>query len=292
MTCTEKNAKYGWLLFILAEILPTTILFIILAVFNISLTTGVANPFIFFSQMITTSFGLYATSAQPGKTFTKYYTIPYGIWNLNFLDAFLPSYCLYPHMKVATLISLDYIVAIYPLLLLITVCFVIWLFHRGCQPIFWLCRPLQSCYARHRNWWDLKRSVTDSFAAFLLLSYTKFLTISGRLLSPQSLYDHNSTIVKTVLYYDGSIGYFEREHVPYILIAVIVLIVFILIPPLLLIAYPSKKFHKCLKILLCNWDTGERYSCFSTPFTGVTRTGKTQAPETVVALQDSTSCFD
>ena len=266
VTCTEKNAKYGWLLFILAEILPTTILFIILAVFNISLTTGVANPFIFFSQMITTSFGLYATSAQPGKTFTKYYTIPYGIWNLNFLDAFLPSYCLYPHMKVATLISLDYIVAIYPLLLLITVCFVIWLFHRGCQPIFWLCRPLQSCYARHRNWWDLKRSVTDSFAAFLLLSYTKFLTISGRLLSPQSLYDHNSTIVKTVLYYDGSIGYFEREHVPYILIAVIVLIVFILIPPLLLIAYPSKKFHKCLKILLCNWDTGGKIQLFLNTF--------------------------
>ena len=264
--CTEKEVKYGWSLFIITEILPTTILFFLLAVFNISLTSGVANPFIFFSQMITTSFGLYVSSAEPGKTFTKFYTIPYGIWNLNFLDAYLPNYCLHPQMKVATLISLDYIVAIYPLLLILTVCFVIWLFHRGCQPVYWLCRPVHSCYARYRNWWDLKRSVTDSFAAFILLSYTKFLTISGRLLSPQSLYNHNSTIVKTVLYYDGSVGYFEREHIPYIIIAVLVLIVFIIIPPLLLIAYPSKKFHKCLKSLMCNWDTGGKVQLFLNTF--------------------------
>ena len=276
VTCTEKDGKYGWLLFILAKILPITILFFILAVCNINLTSGVANSYIFFSQLITTSFGLYAPNSRPYIMYTKFYTLPYAIWNLNFFDAFVPNFCLHRGMKVATVISINYIVAIYPLFLILVAWFVIWLYGRETRHIYRLCKPVHSCYARHRNRWELKRSVTDAFAAFLLLSYAKFLIISGRLLCPQSLYDHNNTVVKTVLFFDGSIGYFEKDHVPYILIAVIVLIVFVFIPPLLLIAYPSKKFHKCLE--LCNWDTGGKVHQFLNTFYNCYKDG--QAPNT------------
>ena len=55
-----------------------------------------------------------------------------------------------------------------------------------------------------------------------------------------------------MLYYDGSIVYFSKEHAPYVIAAVIVLVVFVIFPPLLLLAYPFKIFHKFLTCCTCS----------------------------------------
>ena len=254
--------------------MPLIIFFFILVVFNISLTSGPANAFIFFCQVIITSFHLYTSDIPPYNDFTKIYVIVYDIMNLNFFDPILPHYCLNARLNIATVIALKYIVAVFPLILILILYCTIWMYNRGTQPIACLCRPIHRCFARFRRTWDLRRSITDAIAAFLLLSYTKFITVSIELLSPARLLDEKGSLFKTVLYYDGSIVYFSREHAPYVIAAIFILVVFVLFPPVLLLAYPFKIFHKFLMYLTCNTcQLGGRTQLFLYTFYGCYKDG-------------------
>lgn len=55
--------------------------------------------------------------------------------------------------------------------------------------------------------------MADAFAAFLLRSFTKFTTISFRLLHPTSLYNESGGIIATRLYWDGTIEAYTNKHV-------------------------------------------------------------------------------
>ena len=52
----------------------------------------------------------------------------------------------------------------------------------------------------------------------------------------------------TVLYYDGSVVYFSDEHLPYAVLAITVLLVFILLPIVLLCLYPCRCFQRFLNV--------------------------------------------
>ena len=45
-----------------------------------------------------------------------------SIWNLDFLRLFYEPFCLHSEMTIIQAITLDYILAIYPLVLMLTVC--------------------------------------------------------------------------------------------------------------------------------------------------------------------------
>ena len=49
-----------------------------------------------------------------------------------------------------------------------------------------------------------------------------------------------------VLLHDPSIPYFKSKHIPYIITALLVIVVFILLPPLFLLLYPTRLFRKLL----------------------------------------------
>ena len=51
-----------------------------------------------------------------------------------------------------------------------------------------------------------------------------------------------------MLFYDPSIRFFHSEHIPYAVLALSVIVIFVLLPPLLLLLYPTQLFRKCL-----NW---------------------------------------
>ena len=86
----------------------------------------------------------------------------------------------------------------------------------------------------------------DAFATFLLLSYVKFLSVSFDILTPTILWDSRGVRQPTVLYYNGMVKYFSREHLPYAILAITVLLVFTLLPILLLCLYPCHCFQRFL----------------------------------------------
>ncbi len=264
--CGHDDVKYTWIFFLLTEMLPQTVLFAILLLFNVSLTSGPANAFLLFAQVITTStvFGQYFSHFQVFSKALMATDIIYGIWNLDFLDPLLTNYCLSPHLGTATVLALNYVIAFYPVVLLVVFVICSRLFDQGDRFLFIyrLFLPFVVVYNKLQQRFKLRRAgLVDALIAFLLLSYTKVTDVSIRLLSPSFLYGLDSSLQATVMFYDGTIAFFTPKHILYFLSAVLVIFFFVIPPPLLLILYPIKKVRLFFKRLTCGGDREEERRC-------------------------------
>lgn len=241
--CPASHAKYNWVYYLMTEFLPITVFFFIVVLFNVSATSGPANAFVFFAQVLTTCFNIdgdgaiiFSNITNASNVLTPLYVIPYDIWNQNFFHPLLPKFCLSPNVSTLQLLSTGYITALYPLLLVIIFSLVVWAYGRGVKPVLCLCRPVHKCLVRLRGFWDLQRSIVHALATFIILSYTKFCLVSFILLTQTPLMDDSGTPQSQVLYYDGTIPYMGSDHIPYVVVSFIVMATFVALPPLLLAA--------------------------------------------------------
>ena len=250
--CTEKEVQYSWVFYILTSYLPITIFFAI--IFSMTVTFGPLNSFLFFAQIIATTVKVDAdgmiplqtlTNPVPYKVLKSLYVIPYDIWNLNFFRPYLGQFCLNSKLDTLGIMSLSYIEAFYPLILLVLFVIFMTLYNKGVPVIVCLCRPIHRCLARFRQWSKLRQSFTGGMAVFIVISYTKFTLVSLLILAPASLYDYSDKPVSQVHYYDGTVSF---PCFKYIIPAIIILGTFGLILPLIL-AYPS--LLKLLEHLSC-----------------------------------------
>ena len=250
--CLDK--RYGWLLYITATLFPTTILCFLVMIFQFHVTSAEMNCFVVLCQLIAcvnTLTNPYVYMYVLNLTAIQFLGLAvitfYGIWNLDFFRYFIPPFCISSDMSTLHTLALEYVVAIYPLLLMVVIYFCIEMYDRGVRVVVCVWRPFHMCFARFRRRWNPKGSVINTFATFLLLSYSKLLTVSYSLLNTTELFNNRGERVgPVVLYYNASIEYFSREHLPFALLAICVLLVFVIFPLLLLLLYPMRSFQRCL----------------------------------------------
>ena len=231
--------------------LPLTVFLCMVVLLRISVTSPSMNALVFICQMlalpVSLRYLLQLTRENHSITITiaiKILTTLYGIWNLDFFRSIVPPICL--PLNIMQIIALDYLVAVYPLVLL--VCFYVLLtaHDRGWRPIMSLWKPFRWCTARFRQRWNLRHSIIDAFATFLLLSYMKLLNTSFDLMIYTDVYNKCGRWVGHFLYHDATIEYWGSQHVPYVCLAIIVFLVGILLPLALLLLYPMQWFQRCL----------------------------------------------
>ena len=254
LKCVQcSTSPFNWILYILAAFLPLTVFFVLVVSCRLSAMSPKLFAFVFFSQSITMGANVRALLAgldgYPLPTsIAKILLTLYGFWNLDFFRTLLPHIC----VKINTLqtLALDYAVAIYPLILLVATYVLIQVntYNFGC-----MCRPFRRCINCFRKQWDVRTSIVEAFATFLLLSYVKLLCVSSDLLVPTQVYHVNGTSLGVYLYYDATIEYFGEEHLPYGVLAVFVLLVFIIFPLILLLLYPMQCFQRCLGCCGVRW---------------------------------------
>ena len=173
----------------------------------------------------------------------------YGIL-ISFVDSIYTPFCLHPKLTTLQTLMLDYVIAVYPLILVI-VTYICVKLHNRYSLVVGLWSPFYKCFALIRNEWDITRSLVDAFATFILLSNLKILEVSFYALTPNTLYDiKGDPIPKKYLYYDGSYEYFGKDHIPYALLALFMVFVFNIFPLVLLCLYPCRCFQRCLNY--CN----------------------------------------
>ena len=239
----------NWAKYLAVAFLPLTVFFAIVIIFRISAISGSMNAFILVSQMssapiilrshgkLTHCYQCYGTSIASSL---------HGIWNLDFFRQLYKPFCLHPSMTTLQVLALDYAIAIFPLTLIVITYMFVELHYRNCRIIVWLWKPFRACCARIRPR-NIKTSLIDAFATFILLSCVKFLSVSLDLLVPARLFDiHGKKIGTKYLYYDGTIKYFGKEHLPYAILAIIMLLVFVVFPCLLLCLFPCRCFQRFL----------------------------------------------
>lgn len=273
--CTSPSLPIRVILYIVTQFLPVTIFFLILLLFNVSITSGPINSFVFFAQMISTACDITAEGSIPipPKLNVAINTI-YEVWNLNFLTHVLPNTCLGEQISPLQVQALNYINAIYPLFLVGTFFLILSLYDRGCHMALCMCRPVHVFFVRFKRIWNLKGSAINAVAAFFLLSYFKFTSVSLRLLYLVHLRNDNDTIIQTVWYYDGNISYLDSKHRPYFALGVLMMGTFVAIPPIILIL-PSvfRAISKLLDVDICTSLQNSKMEQFLNIFYGCYQNG-------------------
>ena len=125
----------------------------------------------------------------------------YSLWNLDFFKAVYHPFCLHSSISTLQALSLDYIIAVYPLILIILTYALVRLHFYNFRLIVWLSRPLIRCFACIRRQWDIQSTLVDAFATFFLLSYVKFASASLRYTDALPYMEHfcNSAMASGVL---------------------------------------------------------------------------------------------
>ena len=107
-TCgNSTSCQYGILIYIASELLPVTIIFLIILLFNISLTSGAVYSFVFYAQTLSalsiTAFGIVDWKNKYFQTALQILHIIYGVFNLDILNQESLSFCIVPTNSIMTL---------------------------------------------------------------------------------------------------------------------------------------------------------------------------------------------
>ena len=216
----EDNCALGPLLYIALELLPISVVFMVIILTDISLTSGVAYNIVFFAQILNTvGFSVNETVDFPPF---KYLALIYGVIDLSF--NFYP-FCLWSganalQIKVMKFVSLLYAVG----LVIVTVLLV----NRcRCGRVNRLC-----CHIGRQA------SIVQGLTAFLVICYSQCARTSFQLLTMTTVVGIGNQNKSTVVFYNGEIPYLGYDHLPYAIPAFFMLSVIVIPLPILLLCDP------------------------------------------------------
>ena len=254
VSCSAVNVVY----YILLRYLPTTVLFVALIVFQINITSApMAHYILFCNSMvlyIDSIAGWYAnllhTAAYKHVSIIGIFFLTLNaIWTLDFFYFASPPLCVSTHVEEIHIPFLDTLATLYPFFLLLLTYIGIELHAHDCKPLVCLWRVLHKICIRFRRTWDPNASVIQAFATLFFLSYTKFIVLMYEALLISSVVNKENRVVSTVSYIDPTIFIFSRKHW-YLLSLSLFILVFIIVPPLLLlILFPTRLFKKLSRCL-------------------------------------------
>ncbi len=274
LSCVEcKDYHYNWVKYAVISLLPLTVFFFVIALTRIKLLSGAWSGYILISQILSTPLlmRVYQLHHNTFHFTLGILSVPYGVSNLDFFRLLYPPFCLHPHMSTIQALALDYITAVYPLTLIVITYFLVVLYDNNVRIIRWLWKPFRYCSIRFRRNWNIKSSLVDSFATFIILSYIKFLDVSINLLIPVRLFNIHGKSVGLYLFYDATVKYFSKQHLPYAFLALGVFLTFNVFPAILLSLYPCQCFQKCLN--RCRLSNCQALHIFMDAFQGCYKDG-------------------
>ena len=248
-----SHSGWGWLWYILLEIIPSTLFFLVMIIFRVNVNSGSLTGFVFLANMILITVYFHPYLIILPQHYAGYWPLNtvfalYGIWSLEFLRFLVPPFCVSSSLNTLQVISLGYISALYPLLLCIITYCLIELHTRDVQLLVKLWKPFHRFFVSMRKPWNIQSSVVHTFATLLLLSYAKIVFVSSTLLEyyePVTL-DVVSNTLNTMPAHSIDLGaqYFDKTHAPYGALGLLVCLLFVILPLLLILLYPTRVFSK------------------------------------------------
>ena len=105
-----------------------------------------------------------------------------GIWSLDFFRSVIPPFCVSSNIKTVRALVLEYLVAFYPIVLILLTYVCIKLHDNNFRPVVWLWKPFHRHVVHLRRRWDSTASIINTFTTFLLRSFSKMLFVSFTLM--------------------------------------------------------------------------------------------------------------
>ena len=191
--CQDYGYK-NWIKYFAVALLPLTVFYILAILLSFNISSSHINGVILIIQCVTSPIQMNFMANSDIQNL--HLQIVFGILvsvlctvNLDFFRFTYSPFCLHPEANVFQIMSLDYIVALYPFLLIFITYVLISAHDRQYRLVVWLWMPFKMCVHKYRNTWNIRTSLIEIFATFILLSSVKILGISFQILTFTDTYD-------------------------------------------------------------------------------------------------------
>ena len=209
-----------------------TIIFIIILVFNISLTSGALYSVVFCAQLLDflyiDAFEALSSSETRLTKVVKIIHMVYSTFNQKLFYGEDISFCLISNANTMDVYMFHYGTILYAVMLVIATVLVLRLHSCYC------CVKLGNRCGRR----NIRGSIVDGLSAFLVLCYFRCSVITFYILTPVTLRGTGESKNRTVPLFLGDSEYFGSGHLPYAIPAVLCLVVVIIPPPCILLLEP------------------------------------------------------
>ena len=249
-----EHCKNGWVKFIAAAFLPLTMFYTMIITLRISATfkytLSTLNAFVMVNQvlaippmihhvyssnLVTDSYVSYAARFS-----VDFIIAVIAIWNLDFFRSFYEPICLYRNLNYQKVLLLEYAIGVYPLFL-VFLTYILVKLHDNFAIVVWLWRPFHRCLAVFRRQWNIRSYLVHALATFIVLSYVKILNTFFEFLIPSHIFNMKGQSINKA--YNGSVDMASKNYLPYLVLAVFMLLVFNILSLVLLALYPFKCFQ-------------------------------------------------
>ena len=144
-------------------------------------------------------------------------------------------FCLHPSLTTLQVMSLDYLIAVYPLAVILLVYAMVHLYSHNYRPFVYVGRLFHYCCIHFRHRLDIRTSLVDAFGTFFSLSFIKFLSTTADLVSVTTVWNTNDNTTSLRVYYEGTEELFRGRHIPYVVVGITVTIIYNLLPIVLIL---------------------------------------------------------
>ena len=250
--CTD--AWYGIPLYLLIELAPITVFYLVILIFQVHITSAPMTCFIFGCGSM--QYILVNDRFPPVERIVPLYennilfkinVFFYSLWNLDLLRYVVPPFCVDRDFKLIHTILLGYVSVLYPLCLIALTWLCIKLHDENFKPVVWLWRPFHRCLVKIRRGYGSNNDIIDAFSAFFLLSYSKLTFQCSFFLACTEIRSVcDDSYYKIAMEYDPTILCSGPRYYQVAVPALLCLFIFNILPALLLVFYPIKVFRNCL----------------------------------------------
>ena len=142
-----SNVWYGVPLYLIVELLPATLFYLLILFLDMHLTNAPMTCFVTKNQLFL--FVMFKTKPAPfdivipqieHSTLFQIYLGLFGVWNLDFIHYIVPPFCMSSGLSQVNVTYFGYISAFYPFFLIILTWIFVELHDRSLLPTAWICR--------------------------------------------------------------------------------------------------------------------------------------------------------
>ena len=229
-TCgNNTSCSYGIPIYIVSELLPVTIIFLVILFFNIRITSGAVYSFVFYIQILSQLNLTAFKTIHIEDRFTRYavdvFQLVIGIFSFEIQSG---GFCIFQTDTIMNLLMIKYATLVYAFFLVLGT--ILFMRIHSCYSCVKLCRR---CGRK-----NIRGSIVDGLSAFLVLCYFQCASITSSILTPSYIYSIYHIWYTTVPMFDGELDYLKGAHLWYALPAFLCILFILIPPPTILILEP------------------------------------------------------
>ena len=251
VNCSGLPEHYALTLYLVLQLIPVTVFFICVTIFNISITSGPLFGYIVFSQIFLMYLkgDLYLYDYMQThvsmhlQVMFKISVAIYQILSLDFVLPVIPPFCVSQRLSELHIQLLRFVSTTFPILLVIIIFVLMELHARNCRVIHTLWKPFSIILDKTAITGVTNNSVIHAFASFIFLANSYVFTTFTNLLEDVNIHREDGNIYKHSVFLDPTLEWLGYHHIQFIMVSSVPLFIFTLLPSLLHIIYPTRIYE-------------------------------------------------